>query len=394
MSTTAFYNDGEIDVAAIRTFGASNKDKTKIGYFGTGLKYAIAILLREGHSVTLFRGETPYVFTTVPTSIGGKLFQVVAMNGEPLGFTTELGKNWDLWQAYRELYCNAIDEHGGAASTPIVPRPGLTLVVVTGAGIAEIHERRDQFFLFGQLPLFLSRYAEPHYGSGNIFYRGIQAMTPSKPTLYKWNIQANTALTENRTIQHEWEAAWAIARAVAMCQDRELITNVLTCSGDFYESRLAFDTITLDDEQHGVFISVVRERAALLDHSLNRSALAACRASLVDLIDDRAVALDPHQETTLKHAVDFCRILGYPVDQYKIIVADRLGDAGILGLAANGKIYLSTETFTRGARCVAGTLLEEYWHLSLSLRDETRQFQNHLVETVVSLGSRLTGKLI
>lgn len=394
MSMVTFYNDGEIDIAAVKTFGASNKDETKIGFFGTGLKYAIAILLREGHGVTLFRGAVPYVFTTTPMVIGGKTFDVVTMSGEPLGFTTELGKNWELWQAYRELYCNAIDEHGGASSTPIVPRDNLTLVVVTGSGIAQVHEHRDQYFLFGKIPLFLSRYAEPHHGGGRIYYRGIQAMAPAKPTLYKWNIQTNTTLTENRTIQYEWEASWAIARAVAACEDRRVIENVITCSSDFYESALSFDSIVMKEKANRVFMSVVKERAAFLDHSLNRSALAACKASLVDLIDDRAIELDTHQETTLHYAVDFCRSLGYPVDQYKIVVADRLGDAGVLGIAANGKIYLSTETFTRGARCVAGTLLEEFWHLSLSFKDESRQFQNHLIETVVALGSRLTGKLL
>ena len=394
MPTTTFYNDGEIDVAAITTFGASNKDDTKIGYFGTGLKYAVAILLREGHGVTLMRGATPYVFATEATSISGKMFDVVTMNGEPLGFTTELGKNWELWQAYRELYCNAIDEHGGATAEPVEPRVGATLVIVTGDALVKIHANREHYFLFSKIPLFLSRYAEPHHGSGPIYYRGIQAMEPGKPTLYKWNVQHSLTLSENRTVQSEWEAHWAVTRAVINSTDRAVIENVLTCSEDYYESRLQFDSLTISDREHAVFVSVVKERAAMLDHRLNRSALAACKASLAELIDARAIVLDEHQAATLRHAVDFCRTLGYPVDQFPIVVADRLGDAGVLGFAANGKIYLSTETFTRGARCVAGTLLEEYWHLSMALRDETRQFQNHLIETIVSLGSRITGKLI
>jgi hypothetical protein len=46
-----FENPGEIDAAAIRTFGVSVKEgENPIGFFGTGLKYAIAILLRTGHT--------------------------------------------------------------------------------------------------------------------------------------------------------------------------------------------------------------------------------------------------------------------------------------------------------------------------------------------------------
>ena len=44
-----FTNQGEIDIRAVTTFGVSVKnDNSAIGMFGTGLKYAIAIILRHG----------------------------------------------------------------------------------------------------------------------------------------------------------------------------------------------------------------------------------------------------------------------------------------------------------------------------------------------------------
>ena len=43
-------NSGEIESGAFRLIGACTKrgDDSMIGYFGSGLKYAMAVLLREG----------------------------------------------------------------------------------------------------------------------------------------------------------------------------------------------------------------------------------------------------------------------------------------------------------------------------------------------------------
>ena len=44
-----FENPGEIDIRSISTFGVSVKEgDNPIGFFGTGLKYAIVVLLRTG----------------------------------------------------------------------------------------------------------------------------------------------------------------------------------------------------------------------------------------------------------------------------------------------------------------------------------------------------------
>jgi hypothetical protein len=85
-----FENDGEIDAAAIRTFGVSVKQgDNPIGFFGTGLKYALAILLRTGHSVAIQSGLEKHRFALKDVTIRGETFQVVTMNRRELGFTTQ-----------------------------------------------------------------------------------------------------------------------------------------------------------------------------------------------------------------------------------------------------------------------------------------------------------------
>lgn len=93
-----FQNKGLIDLRALKTFGVSVKDcPGAIGYFGTGLKYAVAILLREGCEVTLYRGRKAYKFTATSRKIRDQEFAIVSINGEEMGFTTALGKDWELW---------------------------------------------------------------------------------------------------------------------------------------------------------------------------------------------------------------------------------------------------------------------------------------------------------
>ena len=95
-----FENPSEIDIRSISTFGVSVKEgDNPIGFFGTGLKYAIAVLLRTNHGITIQSGETVVEFGTRRESVRGQDFDFITMsiNGAaplPMGFTTELGKTW------------------------------------------------------------------------------------------------------------------------------------------------------------------------------------------------------------------------------------------------------------------------------------------------------------
>ena len=114
--TVSFQNPGLIDLRAIQIMGVSVKDTDNpIGYFGTGLKYAIATLLRNSQSITIWRGLEPYRFSASAENIRGKSFSVVRMNGEPLGITTDLGRNWQMCHAFREVYAHNLDERGTQA---------------------------------------------------------------------------------------------------------------------------------------------------------------------------------------------------------------------------------------------------------------------------------------
>ena len=108
-----FGNETEIEPEVWSTFGVSVKNGSNpIGMFGTGLKYAIAVLLREGRHISITSAGREYAFDVVEKNIRDKAFNICRCNGKDLPFTTELGKTWELWQAYRELYSNCLDEGG------------------------------------------------------------------------------------------------------------------------------------------------------------------------------------------------------------------------------------------------------------------------------------------
>lgn len=68
--TIYFSNRGLIDLDVIRTMGVNVKENDNpIGHFGTGLKFAIATLLRTGHKVDLYRGDEKISFGCVPKVI-------------------------------------------------------------------------------------------------------------------------------------------------------------------------------------------------------------------------------------------------------------------------------------------------------------------------------------
>ena len=95
-----FSNPGEIDPRMWATFGVSVKESAgAIGQFGTGLKYAIAVLMREGRSLEIVSKGNRYVFGVKQTDIRGKDFMQITCNSEMLPFTTHLGAKWELWQA-------------------------------------------------------------------------------------------------------------------------------------------------------------------------------------------------------------------------------------------------------------------------------------------------------
>jgi len=385
-----FENKGEIDPLLMTTFGVNVKENDNpIGFFGTGLKYGLAILMRHDCDVTVQAGEKSYRFGKRATELRGKPFEFVTMNGEPLGFTTELGKKWDLWMAYREVYCNTQDEGGRVyeADAP-VPTAGVTRVIVGGDKFLQIARDHSLYFLT-TAPIVTGERVHIHQGdSRGAYYRTVLVGPLSaRRTFYTYNVVTSLDLTEDRTLKHPYLASHYITAALLTCDDKEVIRNAVTAPDEFHESELDFD---ISHQPSAAFMEVVGALVKDRISKVNKSAVDKYNKHAQGRIQPDPVRLNKVEEAMLRKALRFCDQIGFDI-KYEISVVESLG-TDVYGMASDGCIYIAHRAFMIGTKCVAGTLIEEQIHLKHGHSDCTRSMQNYLIDRMVSLGELAVGE--
>jgi hypothetical protein len=373
-------NPGLIPMEAVTTMGVSAKEgENPIGFFGTGLKYAIAGLLRTSHRITIWRGLDRHDFATEKAEVRGKEFDFIRMTGpegsQQLGFTTHLGAQWETWQVFRELYSNCLDESGDLSFTAVEPREGWTTIRVTGVAFAEAARQRAKYFL-ASTPIWADADVEVHPGqSSGIYYRGVLVGAFPVPAAFTYNLIGSQSLTEDRTLKYLFMADHYVQAALAKCEDREFLRKVLLkvegreAKLSFSEPGEAFAETALElAELHGV--------TAVLPGAVAAAEVWAQRNARV-----RPLALNPREERDLAEAKAFLNRIGYPITA-PVVVTETLGP-GVAGMAKHGTIYLARLAINRGGNYLIGTLLEEQLHLSHGFLDESRTFQDFLLDLVV-----------
>lgn len=394
-----FTNDGEIDVRSISTFGVSVKTgDNPIGFFGTGLKYAVAVLLRTGHRVTIHSGLTVVSFGLSTETVRGQSFQFVTMSTDgsapaAIGFTTELGKQWELWMAYREIACNCKDEAGSGQHTTDMPEPeqGKTQIIVQGDAFEGVFDDGHKYIL-ADAPWATIGTVDVHNREGyDLFYRGVRVMQLPRKSLYTYNLQSKIELTEDRTVKSAWEVPYRIARAVMQCDDAQLIRNIVVAADDTLESQFDFKGWSTTPSE--TFLRVVESAQSNRMLKVNQSAMAVWKDNTRSTFRPRETTLTKVQLMSLNKALDFCETIGFNIrGQYPIKVVESLGEGG-LGLAQDETIFIAERVFhLGGSKQLASTLIEEYLHLRHGWADMTRELQSFLFDKVVSLGEELQGE--
>jgi hypothetical protein len=376
-----FQNEGLIDIDAVTTLGVSVKNDNAIGYFGTGVKFAIATILRNRGKVKMFRGLVPYEFASQETEIRGKKFNLVTMNGTNLGFTTDLGRNWEPWMAFRELASNALDEGGSYLESDAIPiGANKTVFVVICAGITEAYYLRREIILESK-PIYKNEHLEIHDGGTRyIYYRGVRVGNFHSDAKFTYNILRKIDLTEDRTYKYHFQLTETIAEGLATCTDTDIIHTALNAGSKFVEHDLQFPSYKHSPQ----FLSEALALRADLSNVINANPSAMKLAhdrSLCSLGPAQSVALTSVQSAQLQRALAMLKQGGYDVD-YPIVIVQSLGE-GVLGLAKEDKIFLSLSPFEKGTKEIASTILEEYVHLKTGYGDETRQLQTWLFDQVL-----------
>lgn len=381
-NAVVFQNPGHVDLAAVTTMGISVKEGDQpIGYFGTGLKFAIATILREGGAITLFRGMDRHEFSTTTVTVRGQDFEQVCMDGAPLGFTTQLGRDWEPWMAFRELASNCRDEDGnyfqGASWSP---QHGHTTIAVRG--LEHVYMDRRDILLEGD-PIAAIGGIEVYPGAGNyVFYRGVRIHRPSRPTCMRYNITAPIDLTEDRTAKWTFQVNGQIEQAIQQMSDEGMLRKVLTCGESFLEHHLDLNS---DFAPSPEFVAVAN-RLAMGAESIpnaNPSAVRASRQRSISAMQPGdGMALGQRETVMIDRAMQMLHRGGFDISAFPMLCAETLGP-GIMGMAQDGKIYVARAAFDKGTRELAATLLEEFAHLRSGQSDCTRGFQNWLFDQIL-----------
>lgn len=253
-----FHNPGVIDLEAIRLMGASVKKPGSFGRFGTGLKYAIASVLRGGGSLELYIDRQRYTFETRTAKVKEEDFEEVLLVEQAeegpltpieLGFTTQLGKDWKPWMVLRELGCNARDEGGDLTLWEDEnwgpSGEGTEFTLVWPELEDEWESSLDELFLpTGLEPLEELEGVRIYPGPGkHVYHRGVRIMELPKESAFRYDIVEKVDLTEDRTARYSFIVEEHVRRAVLSSEDPGIVAGAVT-NRDGWENSLKWNDET------------------------------------------------------------------------------------------------------------------------------------------------------
>jgi len=406
-------NNGEVDINAFFLMGASTKDgESKIGYFGTGIKYAIATAMRNNIPLRIFSGKTEITFSTQQVMMRDIPFNVVYINGEKTGITTNMGRDWQPWFVVREFYCNALDE--GSSSIELSDDPvGIkdTTRIYIGC-TSEIHDIitdfskyfstcRESIISTSAFTVYL-----PISEEMTVYRRGLRVFYGRK-SIYDYDL-SNISMNEARqsdiySIEVNTVYGWREFAVADMINTLASSPNSFEYNMNWsYGSHIPFndawwlalaDRVILPKEQSGYFPADLGKKHIQLPHQLcvqlfrQFCSKLNIRGMFEEGKNDDIVVLpiEKREKMMLSKVIEFLKQFEYfkELDMEEI----KLGalDTGVAGQVFGGAIYIAPETFHKGMHDVVRVLIEEWCHLKSNKGDFTREFQDELISIIIDL---------
>lgn len=401
-----FSNHEPLDLRMLTTFGLSVKNSTSpIGMFGTGLKYAIAVLLRNNCEVKLKIDDTYYTFHTQKHNIRNTESSVIYMHNTKDGtdiqlpMTDNFGRNWKVWQAIRELYSNCLDE-GGRMNDVI--EQDRTVIYVKGEEAEKVLSEFHYYFIdptrmklvySGQRVDIYERF-EMNLGNlidgvnTRVFYRGIYTGNDwERSASFIYNFKTNMTLTEDRSILHAFEPKNAlIDEILSTCYDEEFLMRYINNAfRDSMEGSLTYNRL----QPSSAFINACKTLLQK-DQIIPSWAMGIYEQTLPMIERYKTAHLSTFDEAMLTRVIKVLAHHDEYVSRDQIRVVRSLRD-NVMGMyiKKDDTILINREVFNRGEVILLGTIYEELLHKRHDFEDESRTMQNYLVDKVASLLTRV-----
>ena len=360
-----FHTNGDIDPLSWEVIGMSAKlTDNAVGMFGSGLKFSLAVLLRNNHAIYIISNGKRYEFGTTD-----KEFRVTC-NGKELGITTDMGMNWILENAYRELVSNTMDE-GGIWFRGEAMEDG-TSIVVEGEEFADIIDRHNNLFVGDREPFAETTNMKVYKGNGLVFYRGVKVANIENAK-FSYEFTNKLSLTEDRTLNvYSIHSRWEMD--ILASDDKNLIRKVLTTGPDTWEHSRDYDW-HWGEAFREVATELWESNAVSLPPSVQK-----CMRKRAPEAEFKTREIGEYQEM-LDEVLGFLKDAGYNVKS-EIKLVDSTEDS-LLGFYHNKVIHLTEKSFEKGKHDLAVTVLEEHFH-SLGHSDCCRGFQDYLLNQLVT----------
>lgn len=267
-----FITPTRISLINLTTIGDSEKreDETKIGKFSSGQAYSTALLLRDnvGMEINIYGGfytegekYTECInYSTIKRvcESTNKSKEVIVLDYEmqfhgncdsahsfseghtesqtiETAFALQLGYNWELWMAYRELMSNVIDEGGYVLEQDSYPEPEtgtvITLTFDESNSFYGVWQNRH-LYINEKEPLFkISNRAEAlenNEGYLRIYKQNILVYENEKiPSRFAWNIKFGT-IDERRILSNVYSVEQDISYEILNTKNEDFLRTIIT----------------------------------------------------------------------------------------------------------------------------------------------------------------------
>jgi hypothetical protein len=407
-------NKGELDISSLILLGASTKrnDSGKIGFFGSGNKYAIATLIRHGIKFYVFSGDKKIDIATEDVAFRDMTFKRIYIDGQATSLTTDMGPLWEPWMAIREWVSNSIDEGAYNVITDtdsVSGREGYTRFYVEhDPSIKEMLDNWNSYFTFDREDSITTAtdgkiFSQIDENNALVLYRkGIRVFFDKGVTsLYQYDL-STYEINESRLIDSIHSAEYKTVRYLSNMNNVSVARKILKDAwiNNHWEARLpwrygasmlgaawreAIDNhAIIVDNVSGYFVDIQQSRPCYI---VSIEMAQQIKRSFSDIkiygMDDsgdtvgfKKVETTAKQDFLLKDCIKFCDDTQYNIE-YPIEIVE-FEEMATLGRAFQGKILLASRLFEEGRKEIVRTLIEENEHLKTGYKDCTRAFQNHL----------------
>ena len=416
-------NGKEIDPRAFTLMGASTKreDSSKIGFFGSGNKYAVALLMRENTHFKIFSGEKEIKFRKKAVNFEGQRYEVIVINGKETSLTTEMGPNWKGWFAIREFYSNALDEGEASfnVSDKFEPKAGTTKIYIEKTeALSDFFSNIEKYILTTDRNRIAS--VGTAYGKVSlikkmdkknlIFYRkGIRIEERHEDCLY-WYDFDKIEINESRTTKHSHEPSERIASFFANTEDEQIIRNFIHSYQNKYEENLywqyvgerlssSWEKVLRGKRVYPRSIATIsgdfegKANSIILPDALAKKIAKEIPSITVVGFSDKAKYEVLNKTLEEKELINSCltkmEIFGYPYSE-RVVVAKFYED-DVMGQwdSKNKAIVLARKYFPNSVGELLLLMLEEYFHFKGQV-DGRRSFVKFLIQEVVNCKSRVS----